>query len=184
MKSQKSLASSSSNSLTPEASRIRTSEEVSRENTRPVLQNESTFSTKQSRSRSLKKAANHLPQSPRKKVEIIRSLASKHQIRIKMHENPSRPRKELSEEKKDWMIEFLVKGVYGLKFFNLAEGEQPLYTQWYSNAKDVVICGHNVADVDENHCVLCPEEYQQRREEWLQCLGLCQQWYHEQCFCN
>ena len=101
MKSQKSLASSSSNSLTPEASRIRTSEEVSRENTRPVLQNESTFSTKQSRSRSLKKAANHLPQSPRKKVEIIRSLASKHQIRIKMHENPSRPRKELSEEKKD-----------------------------------------------------------------------------------
>ena len=82
------------------------------------------------------------------------------------------------------MIEFLVKGVYGLKFFNLAEGEQPLYTQWYSNAKDVVICGHDVADVDDNHCVLCPEEYQQRREEWLQCLGLCQQWYHEQCFCN
>ena len=52
------------------------------------------------------------------------------------------------------MIEFLVKGVYGLKFFNLAEGEQPLYTQWYSNAKDVVICGHDVADVDDNHCAL------------------------------
>ena len=48
MKSQKSLASSSSNSLTPEASRIRASEEVSRETTRPVLQNESAFSTKQS----------------------------------------------------------------------------------------------------------------------------------------
>ena len=97
MKSQKSLASSSSNSLTPKASR--TSEEVSRETTRPVLQNESTFSTKQSRSRSLKKAADHLPQSPRKKVEIIQSLASKYQIRIKMHENRGRPRKELSEEK-------------------------------------------------------------------------------------
>ena len=48
MKSQKSPVSSSSNSLTPEASRIRASEEVSRETTRPVLQNESAFSTKQS----------------------------------------------------------------------------------------------------------------------------------------
>ena len=55
----------------------------------------------------MKKTANHLPQSPRKKVEIIQSLASKYQIRIKMHENRGRPRKELSEEKKDWMIEFL-----------------------------------------------------------------------------
>ena len=55
----------------------------------------------------MKKAADHLPQSPRKKVEIIQSLASKYQIRIKMHENRGRPRKELSEEKKDWMIEFL-----------------------------------------------------------------------------
>ena len=52
----------------------------------------------------MKKAADHLPQSPRKKVEIIQSLASKYQIRIKMHENRGRPRKELSEEKKDWMI--------------------------------------------------------------------------------
>ena len=86
---------------------MRASEEVSGETTRPVSQNESAFSTKQSRSRSLKKAADHLPQSPRKKVEIIQSLASKYQIRIKMHENRGRPRKELSEEKKDWMIEFL-----------------------------------------------------------------------------
>ena len=109
MKSQKSLASSSSNSQTPKASGIRAAEEVSRETTRPVLQNESAFSTKQSRSRSLKKAADHLPESPRKKVEIIQSLASKYQIRIKMHENRGHPRKEISEEKKDWMIEFLRK---------------------------------------------------------------------------
>ena len=70
-KSQKSLASSSSNSQTSEASGTRASEEVSRGTTRPVSQNESAFSTKQSRSRSLKKAADHLPQIPRKKVEII-----------------------------------------------------------------------------------------------------------------
>ena len=100
MKSQKSLASSSSNSQTPEASGIRASEEVSRETTRPVSQNESAFSTKLSRNRSLKKAADHLPQSPRKKVEIIQGLASKYQIRIKMHENRGRPRKELSEKKR------------------------------------------------------------------------------------
>ena len=55
----------------------------------------------------MKKAADNLPQSPRKKAEIIQSLASKYQIRIKMHENRGRPRKELLEEKNDWVIEFL-----------------------------------------------------------------------------
>ena len=67
MKSQKSLASSSSNSQTPESSGIRASEEVSKVTTRPVSQNESAFSTKQSQSQSLRKAADHLPQGPRKK---------------------------------------------------------------------------------------------------------------------
>ena len=78
MKSQKSLVSSSSNSQTQEASGIRASEEVSTETTRPVSQNVSAFSTKQSWSKSLKKAADHLLQSPRKKVEIIQILASKY----------------------------------------------------------------------------------------------------------
>ena len=55
----------------------------------------------------MKKAADHLPQSLRKKVETIQSLASKCQVRIKMHKNRGHPRKELSEKKKDWMIEFL-----------------------------------------------------------------------------
>ena len=78
MKSQKSLASSSSSSQSPEVSGIRASEEASGETTTPVPQNELAFSTKQSRYRSLKKAADHLPQSPSKKVEIIQSLASKY----------------------------------------------------------------------------------------------------------
>ena len=55
----------------------------------------------------MKKAADHLPRSLRKKVDITQSLASKYQIRINMHENRGRPRKELSEEKNDWMIELL-----------------------------------------------------------------------------
>ena len=70
-------------------------------------QNHSAFSTKQSRSRSLKKADEHLPQSPRKKVEIIQNLASKYKMRIHPNEKRGRPRKELSDEKKEWMIEFL-----------------------------------------------------------------------------
>ena len=68
------------------------------------------------------------------------------------------------------MERFEVKGVYGLKFFYLAEDEQSFYTQWYSNGKNV-ICGH----FDDNHCDLCLEEYQQRKEERIQCPGLCQQ---------
>ena len=55
----------------------------------------------------MKKAADHLPQSPRKKAEIIQSFVSKYQIPIKMHKNRGHPRKELSEEKKDWIIKFL-----------------------------------------------------------------------------
>ena len=76
----------------------------------------SAFSTKQSKSRSLKKADDHLPQSPRKKAEIIQILASKYQIRIKLHENRGRPRKQLSQEKKDWLINFL--GRSDMKFTN------------------------------------------------------------------
>ena len=56
----------------------------------------------------MKKAVSYLPQGPRKEVEIIQSLASKYQIRVKIHENRGHPRKELSEGKKDWvMIESL-----------------------------------------------------------------------------
>ena len=110
MKSQKSLASSLSkhaHSQTSEASDIRASEEVSGKITRLESKNESTFSTKQSRSWNLKKAVDHLLQSPRKKAEIIQSFISKYQIRIKMHKNRGHPRKELSEEKKNWIIKFL-----------------------------------------------------------------------------
>ena len=78
---------------------------------------------------------------------------------------------------------FQMKGVYALKFFHLAEDEQPFYTQWYANGKDAVICRYKSSEFDDNHCASCHEEYQQREnKEWIQCPGLCQQWYHEQCF--
>ena len=80
---------------------------------------------------------------------------------------------------------FQMKGIYALKFFHLAEDEQPFYTQWYANGKDVVICGHESSEFDGNHSASGHEEYQQREnKEWIQCLGLCQQWYYEECFYN
>ena len=59
-------------------------------------------------------------------------------------ENIEQESKKIPETLKVHHVErFEVKGVYGLKFFYLAEDEQPFYTQWYSNAKDVFICGRN-----------------------------------------
>ena len=72
----------------------------------------------------MKKAADHLLQSARKKVEIIQSLASKYQIRIKMHENRGHPRKGLSEEKKEWMIQSLSRS--DMTYMNLG-GQYNVY---------------------------------------------------------
>ena len=89
-------------------------------------------------------------------------------------ENIEQESKNIPETLNVYQAERLeVKGVYGLKIFYQTEDEQPFYTQWYSNGKDVVICGYEITDADDNHCVLCFEEYQQRKE-WIQCPGLCQ----------
>ena len=31
------------------------------------------------------------------------------------------------------------------------------------NGKDVVICGHEIADIDDNHCALCLKEKEKKR---------------------
>ena len=49
----------------------------------------------------------NLLQSPRKKAEVIKNLASKYQIRIQLKETRGRPRKNLSDNKKAWLIEVL-----------------------------------------------------------------------------
>ena len=72
-------------------------------------------------------------------------------------ENIKQESKKIPETLKVHHVErFEVKGVYGLKVSYLAENEQPFYTQWYSNGKDLVICGHKIADVDDNHCDFVP----------------------------
>lgn len=78
---------------------------------------------------------------------------------------------------------FQVKGVFGLKFYNLAEDSNPFHTEWYANGKDVVICGHETAYIDNNHCASCFQQYHPNEtKEWIQCPALCEQWFHEECF--
>ena len=74
-----------------------------------------------------------------------------------------------------------MKGIYGLKFFYLAEDEKSFFTQWYVNGKDVLVWGHDDKEVDTNHCAAFSVEYG-KTEEWIQCPGLCGQWFLEQCF--
>ena len=63
-----------------------------------------------------------------------------------------------------------LKGVYGLKFLYLAEYEQPFFTQWYANSKDVIACGHKNSGVDNDHCTSCFRKYSHdRNEEWIKC---------------
>ena len=60
-----------------------------------------------------------------------------------------------------------MKGIYGLKYFYLAEDEKPFFIQWYANGKDVLICVHDDGEVDTNHCAACSVEYD-KAEEWIQ----------------
>ena len=85
------------------------SEEINTKSTNENRRN-SSFTTKQTMHRSLSRADSHLPKSPHKKAEIIQKLPSKYSLRIEMKENRGRPRKDLSEEQKLWMIEFLNRG--------------------------------------------------------------------------
>ena len=74
-----------------------------------------------------------------------------------------------------------LKGVYGLKFFYLADDEKPFFTKWYANSKDVVVSGHEISHVDNDHCASCFWKYSHNENgEWIQCPVLCQHWFHEQ----
>ena len=67
----------------------------------------SLFSCKQTLHRSLSRADSHLPKRPHKKAEIIQRLATKYKLRINLKEKRGRPRKELTETEKIWLVEFL-----------------------------------------------------------------------------
>ena len=66
------------------------------------------FSTKQAKARSISRAEKALPQSPRKKNEILCSLAKKYKLRIVMSKKKSgRKATELTDEEKQWIVDNL-----------------------------------------------------------------------------
>ena len=78
-----------------------------------------------------------------------------------------------------------LKGVYGLKFFYLAENKKLFFTQSYTNGKNVIVCGHENSNADNDHCASCYGKYSHnKKEEWVQCPALYQQGFNEQCFYN
>ena len=70
----------------------------------------SSFSNKQSLHRSLSRANNFLPKSPHKRAEVIEKLANKYKVKFNFKKSTrGRPRKDLNEEEKRWLIEFLAR---------------------------------------------------------------------------
>ena len=79
----------------------------------------------------------------------------------------------------------VLKGVYSLQFFYLAEDEKLFFTQWYANGKDITVCGHENSDIGNDHCPFCFGKYSHDGNEgWIQYPAWCQQWFNEQCFYN
>ena len=65
------------------------------------------FSNSVIKSRSVKKAEKSLPQSTRRKKEVIKSLASKFNAKIQLEQKAGRKKNRLSEKENQWVINFL-----------------------------------------------------------------------------
>ena len=61
-----------------------------------------------------------------------------------------------------------LKGVHSLKLYYLAEDEKLFFTQWYANDKDVIVCGVENSDVDNDHCASYFGKYSHDENEgWI-----------------
>ena len=75
------------------------------------------FSNKQSLHLSLSLADTHLPKIPHKKAEVIKTLVEKYQVKFQIQKCArGRPRKDLKEEKRNWLIVFLAQS--GITYTN------------------------------------------------------------------
>jgi len=94
------------------------------------------FSTKQAKARSISRAEKALPQSPRKKNEILGSLAQKYKLRIVMEKKKTgRKAIVLTDEEKKWIVESLDRG--DLTYVNPGRKDHV-----YANtAKKDIFCG-------------------------------------------
>ena len=120
----------------------------------------SAFSCKQSLHRSLSRADLHLPKSPNKKAEIIQRLATKYNLRVDLKENRGRRRKELSDEEKMWLIEFLNRSdisytnpgrkdnVYIGKFNGESKYKQRQYLLW--PLRDLILMANGTEEMKDS----------------------------------
>lgn len=67
----------------------------------------SPFSNSAVKSRTVKRVEKCRPQSPRRKTEVIKSLASKFNVKVKFGEKSGRKKNLLSEEEQQWVLNFL-----------------------------------------------------------------------------
>ena len=84
--------------------------EKSRKQNKENPTSSSSFTCASTRKRSLKKVVKALPKGPNKRIEIIKSLASKFNLRIKLdHKKLGCPENALSDEEQTWLSKFLDK---------------------------------------------------------------------------
>ena len=84
----------------------------------------SSFTCASTRTRSLKKVVKALPRSPNKRNEIVKSLASKFDLRIKLdHKKLGRPENALSDEEQTWLSKFLDRP--DITYINPGKNNQP-----------------------------------------------------------
>ena len=65
------------------------------------------FSNSAIKSRTIKRVEKSLPQSPRRKSEVIKSLVSKFNVKIQFGQKTGRKKKVLSENEQQWVKDFL-----------------------------------------------------------------------------
>ena len=104
----------------------------------------SSFSNKAVKGRSLKKACDALPKSPRKRSKIVQSLSKKFNLRINLAmKTPGRPVNELSADEIEWLLEFME--IPNVTYTNPGRKDQQYIGKKIGKAsllRFVTYCGH------------------------------------------
>ena len=68
---------------------------------------QTSFSNSALKLRTIKKVTKSLRQSPREKKQVIKSLASKFNVKVKLEQKVGRKKNVFSEQENQWLIKFL-----------------------------------------------------------------------------
>ena len=96
----------------PQSTTVESETPVATSTPQPSPNTSSSFTTKQSKFRSVSRAEKALPNSPNKRKEVVGALSEKFpfQLRIKMKNKPGPKKCELTSEEEDWLHDFLNRG--------------------------------------------------------------------------